>query len=311
MEIILYRDWRNQPLRAVRQDVSNEEAQVWLGRALDSRKPFMAARFGNCELQLMVHFHKMKNLALIWRLLDPIETWKWSFSWFKMPLREIEINAGFFPQDVRLIRQFVTIMHECITEVDLLASWCKGEVWFEDQLGRATVCHRDALEAYRYQKPWTAKLAGRKVLVVHPFETSIRSQYEKQRTKLFSSPDVLPDFELHTLKAVQSIAGNRPEGFKTWFEALDYMTDRAIASPADVVILGCGAYGFPLAARLKRAGKQCIHMGGVTQLLFGIRGAAYDRPDSFVTRHINEYWIRPAPEERPKGAELVEGACYW
>ena len=28
------------------------------------------------------------------------------------------------------------------------------------------------------------------------------------------------------------------------------------------VFLGCGAYGFPLAAHVKRMGKKAIHMGG-------------------------------------------------
>ena len=273
----------------------------------------MAARFGNTELQLMVHFHKMQNLGLVWRLLDPIETWKWSFRWFKRPLREIEILSGFFPQDERLIRQFVEAMHEWMKDVDLLASWCKGEIWFEKALARSAVCHLGSLESFRYPKPWTAHLAGRSVLVIHPFEGTIRSQYQNRRAYLFANSDALPEFDLHTLRAVQSVAGNRPAGFSTWFEALDHMTEKAIASPADVVIIGCGAYGFPLAARLKRAGKQCIHMGGATQLLFGIKGAAYERPTSggFSQKFYNEYWVRPSADERPKNAELVEGACYW
>ena len=40
----------------------------------------------------------------------------------------------------------------------------------------------------------------------------------------------------------------------------------------DIALIGCGAYGFPLAAHAKRMGKQAIHMGGSLQLLFGIRG---------------------------------------
>lgn len=313
MGIILYRDRRNHPLYTAREVLSADETQTWLGRALDSGKPFMAARFGNTELQLVVHYYKMNNLSMLWRLLDPIETWKWSFRWFKMPLREIEILSGFFPQDERLIRRFVDMMHEWMKELDLLASWCKGEVWFENELKRTKVCHLGSFDSFRHEEPWTHHLKGRKVLVIHPFEATIRSQYQDYRRKLFTCAKVLPEFELHTLKAVQSIAGNRPEGFSNWFEALDYMTEKAIASPADVVIIGCGAYGFPLAARLKQAGKQCIHIGGATQLLFGIKGAHWEKPQykGIAAEYFNEYWVRPAPDERPKGAQLVEGACYW
>ena len=44
----------------------------------------------------------------------------------------------------------------------------------------------------------------------------------------------------------------------------------------DVAIIGCGAYGMPLAAMLKQAGKQAIHLGGATQLLFGIKGKRWE-----------------------------------
>ena len=312
VEIILYKDRRNHPLHTTREILSHDETQDWLGVALNSRKPFMAARFGNTELQAMLYFHKMENLSLARRLLDPIETWSWSFPWFKKRLLDLEILSGFFPLDEKLIRQFTALMHQCLRDVDLLASWAKGEVWFEKELRDAELCRIEALQGFRFQHPWTRHLAGRKVLVVHPFESTIREQYRKRRN-IFAIPEALPEFKLYTLKAVQSLAGNRPEGFATWFDALDHMTEKALASPADVVILGCGAYGFPLAARLKRGGKQCIHMGGATQLLFGIKGAAYEGPMSggFSEKYYNDHWVRPAADERPKNAELVEGACYW
>lgn len=43
-----------------------------------------------------------------------------------------------------------------------------------------------------------------KVLVIHPFEDTIKSQYQK-REKLFPGTDILPEFELKTLKAVREI----------------------------------------------------------------------------------------------------------
>ena len=36
----------------------------------------------------------------------------------------------------------------------------------------------------------------------------------------------------------------------------------------DVAIIGCGDYGLPLAEKLKSHGKQVIHLGGATQLMF-------------------------------------------
>ena len=40
----------------------------------------------------------------------------------------------------------------------------------------------------------------------------------------------------------------------------------------EVCLIGCGAYGLPLAAHVKKQGKKAIHIGGALQLLFGIMG---------------------------------------
>ena len=120
---------------------------------------------------------------------------------------------------------------------------------------------------------------------------------------------MLPEFDLKTVRAVQSIAGTDC-GFASWFDALDAMYEQAMATDFDVALLGCGAYGFPLAARLKMAGKTALHMGGVTQMLFGIKGRRWD-DDPAASRLYNRYWIRPDPTEVPPGSAEVENGCYW
>ena len=78
----------------------------------------------------------------------------------------------------------------------------------------------------------------------------------------------------------------------------------------DVAIIGCGAYGFSLAAHTKRMGKKAIHLGGATQILFGIKGKRWDELPA-VNKFYNKYWVRPLPEETPARKERVEGGCYW
>ena len=131
-----------------------------------------------------------------------------------------------------------------------------------------------------------------KVLVIHPFATTIRNQYA--RKNLVFPNDFLPDFELHTVKAVQTAAGEVDIRFETWFDALQYMKDEMDKIDYDAAIIGCGAYGMLLA--------------GATQILFGIMGKRWEN----TTRHaVNEYWVRPLEEETPKNAGKVEGGCYW
>lgn len=91
----------------------------------------------------------------------------------------------------------------------------------------------------------------KKVLVVHPFEESIQDQY-KHFDKLFPCTDILPEFELKTLKAVQTAGSAVDPRFSTWFDALDYMCGECEKIDFDIALLGCGAYGYPLAAHIKK-----------------------------------------------------------
>jgi hypothetical protein len=78
----------------------------------------------------------------------------------------------------------------------------------------------------------------------------------------------------------------------------------------DVAIIGCGAYGFPLAAHVKHLGKKAVHLGGATQVLFGIKGKRWLERDA-VSQLINEHWVFPSEDETPAQFKNVEGGCYW
>ena len=78
----------------------------------------------------------------------------------------------------------------------------------------------------------------------------------------------------------------------------------------DIAIIGCGAFGFPLASFVKDQGKKAIHLGGAVQILFGIKGVRWDE-NKFTSELYNEYWIRPSEDETPKNSGNVEKGCYW
>jgi len=162
-------------------------------------------------------------------------------------------------------------------------------------------------------------LQNKKVLVIHPFNESIECQYKK-RNKLFKNQKTLPDFELITYKSIQSIAGNETT-YKNWFDALKSMENEIEKINFDICILGCGAYGLPLAAFIKRLGKKSIHLGGGVQLLFGIKGSRWENnykwkylPETINTNYTmlyNDYWTRPLLNETPKNAFKMENGAYW
>lgn len=272
--------------------MTNEKIKVLL---LD-KKPFMVARFGSVEMQTINRYIR-KGLKII----DDYEIPYYN---------QLHYNAGFFPyKNMELTDKFAEMMLSYAKEVDLLGMFAdKSEnLVVNNFMPNTELARLNGLEPYYYTEPWSAALIGKKVLVIHPFEKSIISQYKK-RELLFEDKTVLPKFELLTLKAVQTIAGTKSE-FSSWFDALDFMTEEALKKDFNIAIIGCGAYGFPLAARIKQAGKQAIHLGGATQCLFGIYGQRM--LNNNIKDYINVHWIRPLPSETPEQFKKVEGGCYW
>lgn len=203
-------------------------------------------------------------------------------------------------------------MQDDMKQIDILSSY----LYYEKYVERYLNCQRVDLDGFyapfMWENPWSKQLKDKKVLVVHPFVDSIRHQYENNRERLFANPDVLPEFkELLTIKAVQTIADQKDERFKTWFDALDYMKAEISKVDFDIALIGCGAYGMCLAAHVKRMGKQAIHLAGWTQMLFGVYGNRWLNDQSQFSKYINDYWIRPLDSEKPKGLEKVENGCYW
>ena len=279
--------------------LQDAEVNVLIYKEIQSGKPFMAGRYGGCENDILASYYINQNVGA------PISKLKFNY---------LCTNAGFFPKKIELLPEYVKAMEDAAKQADILGAWN----WFmEDYIigtfaKNAKITTLGHLEPWFSDKPWSAALKGKKVLVVHPFQDSIEEQFQK-RALLFPNTDILPEFELITYKAIQSIGGNQPEGFGTWFEALDFMTEEISKIDFDIAIIGCGAYGFPLAARVKQMNKQAIHLAGATQLLFGIKGSRWEQGNykPIFEKIFNEHWIRPLETEKPKKAEAIEGACYW
>jgi len=273
-----------------------EEANQLIYEALMLHKPFLAARFGDAELRTLVY------------TLDYNYSLRKSFPTYIKNV--MHTNAGFFPPTDDNLIKFGQLLWESAASVDVFGVWYNllEDYVIHAQNPGAELVRLEALEPYRSKNPWSKALKGRRVLVVHPFEDSIKHQYS-QREKLFDDLNVLPEFELVTYKAIQTNAGGTC-AYSDWFKALDAMYEDISKIDFDVAIVGCGAYGLPLSAKLKKLNKQVIHLAGATQILFGIRGARWDgRPD--MQHFFNSYWIRPSEKEKPKNASSVENGCYW
>jgi hypothetical protein len=286
--------------------------------ALNSDDPCMIARFGANELLCLKSYLGVKqNDRNIFSYISGKSNAWW---WNKQNLVNMNIVAGFFPAKIDKFIEFGNLMLEDIKEVDILGSWLADEHIVATQLKSVRKVHLRLLEPFWSSNPWSKALSEKKVLVVHPFAETILYQYDN-RDKLFDNQEILPRFKsLHVIKAVQPMdtLDNR---FNDWFEALNYMKSEIDLNDYYICLIGCGAYGFHLAAHVKRSGKKAVHLGGALQLLFGIRGKRWENPNYEVntwgipkglySNLMNEYWVRPSNIYKPKNAEEIEGACYW
>lgn len=278
--------------------------------ALASDKPCMIARFGSTELSCLINYVGVTQDKNKYFKYIQGKTQQWW--WEENIINQMQNWSGFFPARQDKIELFCNLMLEDIPQVDVLGSWLSEERLFKKELEKSAKINLELLNPYFSKIPWTQSLEAKKILVVHPFASTIEKQYKK-RELLFKN-NLLPAFELQTIQAVQSIAGN-PTQFADWFAALDFMKAEIDKHDYDICLIGCGAYGFSLAAHVKKMGKKAFHLGGSLQLLFGIRGKRWENtsynPIYNYAQFINEHWVKPGKQEKPKGASSVEGACYW
>lgn len=278
--------------------LDKDTANKKITELINSSKPFFIGRIGSTELETIcnyAYFTKRisgQGVPYTNNITGMLCDW-----------------CGFFPPDHMLIDLFCKLYLEKIKEADLL--WCMWQSKYENKLYQ-DYCPDTELSLYDEtgfplyeQVPWTSALKGKKVLVIHPFEKSVQINY-KQKDRLFSNKNFMPDFELITIKAVQTLADNKNVQYSNWFEALDSMKEQMSETDFDIALVGAGAYGFPLGAYAKELGRQALHIGGMLQLYFGIRGQYYDQ-----FNYHNEFWTRPLEEEKPKGFKKVEAGRYW
>ncbi len=221
-------------------------------------------------------------------------------------------NAGVFPPTREAVCSAAHRIATDLGEADWVGTW--------GNFGESAVVRRYApnadpfplshLDPFRSERPWTRALAGKNVLIVHPFASTIERQLQVRGSlhRDLGGGDLLPAADYQVLPAVQSIGGTLD--FPDWDRALESMADRVKESPADVVLVAAGAYGLSLAAAAKTSGKVGIHVGGVLQVIFGVRGRRWDGGAEYE-RRATHLWCRPTGDETPEAARQVEGGCYW
>ena len=265
--------------------LGTKETNDLLSKKIAEGKPLMVTRFGSVEFFTMTTGKGFTKLYS---------------------------NAGFFPYNKKLIKEFTLVYRKSIENVDILAVWIYKYSGFLHWWRKLKIIKKlESIECLielhslnPYENIWFKELTDKKVLVVHPFKKSIERQYLNRKNL-----DIIPEFKsLEVIKAIQTIGDEIDPRFSSWFEALDYMKKEISTKDFDVCLIGCGAYGLPLASYVKGMNKQAIHIGGALQLLFGIKGNRWETEYNF---DFGQHWIYPLNEDTPLSAKKIEDGCYW
>lgn len=276
--------------------LSNEQGNAWIMDSFDRGWPFLVGRLSmGAEFCLLLAYRKgtitEKSCA------------------HHGPHR----SAGIYPETAEMFRTYAEILTESLkqlTSTDAMGSFEQNEENTVLKAMPSVVFKNRALEPFYFNDPWSQKLKGKTVLIVHGFIPSIKCQL-RRREKLFSNPLTLPEFEPKFVKMPFAHGFRRPHG--SYLETLDAVKAKIDAvGHFDITIVSAGAYAMPLAVYCKnKHNATAFAMGGGTQLLFGLKGHRWDS-HPVLSKIYNPHWMYPLEEDTPNNAVDIEiGGPYW
>jgi hypothetical protein len=271
-------------------------------KLVEAKDPMVYGKIGTTELMALEHSDRFFSLP-----------WPSAMS-FRRAARRLYIDSGVFPETRDQFDEFLRIYRASIAELDCICLW--QDTAFLQAYERAVatqLCpHAGVIEPSSLSPlcilPHISHLRW---LVVSPFVQTMRLQATRLR-QIFGRfpwaeqiPEIGPRCEFVRCPFFPYMESSP---YKNWSEGLDQLAEEILAKDFDLAIVGAGAWSLPLLARVKRSGKKGIHLGGGTQLLFGIKGRRWD---DYCSAYYNDSWVRPLPEDTPQGCMQKERGCYW
>ena len=285
----------------------------YVAEKLRTGKPFVIPRIAGVE----------NNFAVFARIKR--ETGRTDFdAFFQQTAPVMKNNAGILASNWDSIVKYSDAYLKAFDQCEVFTGWeVQGNVrpsiaqshdFIEDRYPGRQVLWAFALDVFHYvhdPKAWTKSLRGKRVLLISPFEESLRDKVPK-RALMYDGVDLFPDCTFVYLKPPMTQAGEPSREFHRELADFTRKID-AIKDTFDVALVSCGGYGNLVCSHIyESCGKSAVYVGGVLQMYFGILGGRWlrERPD-VVRLYLNEHWSRPKSTERPVGCEKIENACYW
>lgn len=244
-------------------------------------------------------------------------------SYYKNVKYAMKNNAGIKLSNMESIQKYSNLYLDAFKNCEIFCGWDVQGNYLEHI--RDTHYHLQRLHSskkmiwsyaldifhYIHSNPWTWALRGKRVLIISPFEDSIRQQIPI-RTQLYDGIDLFPECEFITIKPPMTHGIEESLEFDEELKIFYYQLDK-LKDSYDVALLSCGGYCNIISNYIfTQHKKSAIYVGGTLQMFFGILGKRWliERPD-VMRLYMNKSWTRATKNERPKGFEQIENGCYW
>jgi hypothetical protein len=242
--------------------------------------------------------------------------------YIKKTLKAMKNNAGISLTSENSILYYSNLYLSAFDQCEIYASWePQGEYIKHISQSHSYMLHtypnKERFWAYNfdifhyiYNNPWTWALKNKRILLISPFEETLKEQVPN-RHLIYDNVDLFPGCEFIYLKPPQTQADEHSSDFSIEFDNFKDSVNE-ILDHFDVALVSCGGYGNPICGHIYSKGKSAIYVGGVLQMYFGILGNRWiQERNDIIQLFYNDFWKRPKPSEKPKNCNKVENACYW
>ena len=302
----------------IKQDVwfdDNNIIREYISSRIECKKKFIIPRISGIE----------NNFAVFCKLYPNCNQQQRQYigSYLKNVNTAMKVNAGIKLSNIASKIKYSKLYLEAFENCDIFCGWDAQGNYLEHVKDSHIHIQREhsskkmvwayALDIFHYihSKPWTLALRGQRVLIISPFEDSIRQQIPIRKT-LYDGIDLFPECEFLTIKPPMTQGTENSLEFDEELRMFYIKLDKLKGS-YDVALLSCGGYCNIISNYIfTEHNKSAIYVGGVLQMYFGILGKRWllERPD-VLRLYMNKSWTTANNNERPKGFEQIEGGCYW
>jgi len=280
-----------------------------ISTALNREAPCAIGKVGTTELMGLEYLDRRIQLR-----------WPKSASW-ERPAQRLYMCSGVFPVAEKTFLAWAETYRASLSLLDVVGQWQPANTYlakYEDACLHeyapgAERCGGALVSPLQPIAPWVQELLAFRWLVITPFVETAKSQLPRLPS-LGIYPTESADKLTRLRKTISFLASPpfaymQPPQETDWMTTLNKMKSSMGKMDFDLALIGAGAWSLPLAAHAKAMGKKAIHLGGVTQLLLGIRGGRYDQ--SGIYSRDNSAWRNPLPAETPINCGLMENGAYW